>query len=378
MSRPRSSASTHLAPLLLCALLCADAGCRRREKEKPPAEPTKAPPVKILYPTAPGSFVKLAARLGDTVVHLHTDVPVRGGPADWFPAAGTPQSPLLGGLIERMQHSLGSGFVIDTAGYILTNAHVVAKADKIRVRLRGGADVAGKLVGQDKRTDVALLKIEVPMDVRLKPARLGSSKQLQPGEWVVAMGDPFGMGTTVSAGVVSTKERHGGPLGQQGYWAYIQTDAAITPGNSGGPLVNVIGEVVGIATAVDPDTHGLGFAVPIDLVQKILPMLRRDGRVVRAWVGIYMARVSEEKAKDVGLKQAEGALVTSVVARGPAERAGLRTDDIILSFDGKKVLDADELPWIASMSGVNRMVPVKVWRNGKALSFTLKTEPMPE
>jgi serine protease Do len=370
-------ASRAPALLLLVALVLAG-GCRKREKEKAPAAPTKAPPVKILYPTAPGSFVKLVARLGDSVVHLRTDVPVRGGPADWFPGTAVPQSPLAGDLTERMQRSLGSGFIIDVEGHVLTNAHVVSKADKIRVQLNDGTDVAAKIVGKDESTDIALLRFEPPMDVKLSPVRLGDSDQLQPGEWVVALGDPFGMGPTVTAGVVSSRERQGGALGQLGLWSYLQTDAAISPGNSGGPLCNVIGEVVGIATAVEPEARGVGFAVPITLAQKILPMLRRDGRVVRVWIGIRGVRVTEEKAKEVGLKRPRGTLVTAVLPRGPAERAGLRVDDIITSFDRKDVVDGDELPWIATMAGVDRLVPVKVWRNGKTLSFSLKTEPMPQ
>jgi len=364
--------------LLLLLALVLPGGCRKREKEPAPAEPTKPPPVKILYPMAPGSFVKLVARLGDSVVHLRTDVPVRGGPADWFPGTAVPQSPLAGDLTERMQRSLGSGFIIDAEGYVLTNAHVVAKADKIRVQLNDGTDVTAKIVGKDESTDIALLRFEPPMDVKLSPVRLGDSDQLQPGEWVVALGNPFGMGPTVTAGVVSSRERQGGSLGQLGLWSYVQTDAAISPGNSGGPLCNVIGEVVGIATAVEPEARGVGFAVPITLAQKILPMLRRDGRVVRVWIGIRGVRVSEEKAKEVGLKRPRGTLVTAVLPRGPAERAGLRVDDIITSFDRKDVVDGDELPWIATMAGVDRLVPVKVWRDGKTLSFSLKTEPMPQ
>lgn len=374
MSRRASRAPA----LLLLVTLVLAGGCRRREKEKAPAEPTKAPPVKILYPTAPGSFVKVVARLRDAVVHLHTDVPVRGGPADWFPGTAVPQSPLAGDLTERMQRSLGSGFIIDAEGHVLTNAHVVAKADKIRVQLDDGTDVPAKVVGKDESTDIALLRFEPPVDVKLSPIRLGDSDQLQPGEWVIALGAPFGMGPTVTAGVVSSRERQGGPLGQLGLWSYIQTDAAISPGNSGGPLCNVIGEVVGIATAVEPEARGVGFAVPITLAQQILPMLRRDGRVVRVWIGIRGVRVTEEKAKEVGLKRSRGTLVTSVLPRGPAERAGLRVGDIITSFDRKEVLDGDELPWIATMSGVDRLVPVKVWRDGKTLSFSLKTEPMPQ
>ena len=374
MSRPRSSPSSLLVGLLLVGLLLG-AGCRRRPEVQPVESDRPAPPVKILYPTAPGSFVKIVDGLKRSLVHLATTTPVRGGPADWFPA-GSPTQPSA--LSDRVQRSLGTGFIIDESGGILTNAHVVAKAGEIRVELHDGTTGVARLVGPDPKSDLALLKFDPPAGTKLTPARLGDSDALQLGEWVVALGNPFGLGPTASAGIVSAKERLDAVVGQQSNLGLIQTDVAVNAGNSGGPLVNTIGEVVGIATALETETTGIGFAVPINLAKRILPMLRRDGRVVRAWVGIYMDQVSAQRASEAGLKQASGALVTSVVPRGPAERAGLRAGDIILSFANRPVLSAQELPWVASLVGVDRQVPVRVWRDGRSLSFTLKTERMPE
>jgi len=366
------------ALLLLLLLLAAGAsGCRRRPSTPPQLPGDKAPPVKILYPSAPGSFVKLVARLGPSVVHLSTNAPVRGGPADWFPT-GTPAGPLVGGHTEQLQQSLGTGVIIDMEGTILTNAHVISKAEEVRVRLQDGTGGRAKLIGKDEKSDLALLAFSPPANVKLKPARLGDSDQLQVGEWVVALGDPFGRGATISAGVLGAKERQDLPAGQEGFWGYLQTDVRINAGNSGGPLANVLGEVVGIATAVEPETGGIGFAVPINLAKKILPMLKREGKVVRAWVGIYMGKLTDEQAQELGLKQAQGALVISVVPRGPAERAGLRAGDVIISFDRKAIRDASELPWLASLAGIDRLVPLRVWRGGKVYSFSLKSERMPE
>lgn len=359
--------------LVLLSLLLCSPGCRKRPVQ-PPSDRDKAPPIKILYPTAPGSFVKLVERVKRSVVHLKTDAPVRGGPADWFPSA-TKAGPLLGSHTERMQRSLGSGVIIDADGTVLTNHHIIAKREKIYVRLPDGTSPKADVIGGDEKTDVALLKIVVPADVKLKPARLGDSDQLKVGEWVAALGNPFGLDPTISAGVVSAKERDDLPPGSRGFWGYLQTDAKINPGNSGGPLVNTLGEVVGICTA-DPEAQGVGFAIPINVIKKILPTLKREGKVVRAWVGIRGVPVTDEKAKEAGLKQATGALITDVLPRGPAERAGLRAGDIIISFDKKKVRNANDLPWLISLSGVGRLVPVEVWRDGKILSFPLKSERM--
>jgi serine protease Do len=365
--------------IVLLLALAAASGCRRRPISDPTAGSGEAPPVKILYPSAPGSFAKTVARLKPSLVHLHTTAAVKGGPGDWFPVSG-PGEGLPAEPTEQMRRSLGTGFLVDTVGTILTNAHVVGKDREIRARLADGSDEKATIVGQDARLDVAVLKIEPRAGARLTPVRFGDSDALEVGEWVVALGEPFGVGPTISVGVLSAKERRDLPLGQSGNWSFLQTDAAIHAGNSGGPLVNVLGEVVGIATAVagDAPSPGVGFAVPMRTVQKVLPMLKREGRVVRTWIGIYMERLTREAAERAGMKTTRGALVTSVVPRGPAERAGVRGGDIIIAFDNREVTNASELPWIASLAGVDRQVPIKVWRSGKAMSFSLRTERMPE
>jgi serine protease Do len=374
---PPRAETRRVCALALALALC-PAGCRKRVKTEEQEEPAKSPPVKILYPTTPGSFVKLVDRLGPSVVHLYTDVKVKGGPADWFPSGKVPQDALLTDLAEKLLHCLGTGFIIDVEGHVFTNHHIVAKAKELHAKLHDGTTMRAKLVGEDQKTDIALLKLEVPPEVKLKAVRLGDSGQLQPGEWVFALGNPFGMGTTVSAGVVSSKENGGGLMAQVGYWGFFQTDVSINPGNSGGPVCNTVGEVVGIATAVEVDDAGIGFAIPINLALKLRPMLARDGRVTRAYVGIYGVGVTDERAKELGLSDARGALVAGVIPRGPAEQAGLRVGDVILKYDRKAISRAEELPWMTSMSGVNRMVEVEVWRDGKKLKFTLKTAPMPQ
>jgi S1-C subfamily serine protease len=285
---------------------------------------------------------------------------------------------LTGELGERMRRSLGSGFIVDRGGTIVTNAHLLGKDREIRVRLEEGAELAARVVGEDSATDLAVLAIQPPPGARLVPLRFGDSAELQVGEWVIALGNPFGLGVTASAGVVSARPRPDLPRGEAGYHAFIQTDADINPGNSGGPLCNTAGEVVGVSSAVTAEGSRTGFAVPSALVQKILPALRREGKVVRAWVGIYMDRVTPEVAERAGLKKPAGALVRSVVPASPADRAGLRAGDIILSFEDREVTDVGELPWRAALAGVNRIIPLRVWRDRKTLRFSLRTERMPE
>ncbi len=370
-------AALALAAAALLATL-GPAGCRRHPLEPEPGPGRSPSPVKILYPSAPGSFVKLVERLRPSVVSLSTTGAVKGGPADWFPTGAPGEGLPSGEQTERLRRSLGTGFLVDGHGSVVTSAHLLGKDRELRVRLEDGSELVARVVGQDPASDLAVLKIDPPAGAHLVPLRFGDSDQLQVGEWVVALGNPFGVGVTVSAGVLSARERRDLPRGESGYLGLLQTDARIHPGNAGGPLVNLLGEVVGVNTAISAETQGVGFAVPGSLVQKLLPMLRRDGKVVRAWVGIYMDKVTQEVAARAGLKKPQGALVRQIVAGGPAERAGLRTGDIILAFDGREVSDAGELPTRAALAGVNRVIPIRVWRDGKAQAFSLRTERMPE
>lgn len=356
------------------------AACRKRPST--PLRSTtsaKPPPLRIVHPAAPGSFVKLVSRLKPSVVHLSTTVPVRNGPAQWIGMDQQPTDALDDPNAERLLHSLGSGFLIDRAGHLLTSARLIRQHSEILATLSNGSRAKAHLVGQDTDSDVALLKLALDSTDKLKPIRLGDSEQLKIGEWVLAVGNPFGLGPSVSAGVISSgPQRRNLPPGQQSLWGQIQTDARITPATVGGPLVNMLGEVVGICTTTETEVQGISFAIPINLAQKILGMLKREGKVVRAWLGIYGAPVTQKHARQSGLDKPKGALITSLVPGGPADRTGLRAGDIVLSFDKKPIHSPGELPWLASIAGINRQVAVQVWRNRKVLSFTIKIEPMPE
>ena len=285
---------------------------------------------------------------------------------------------------RQTQQSLGSGFVIDKAGYILTNRHVVEGADKISVSLyddkNGNKRYEAKLVGKDARTDVALLKIE-PKET-LVPIELGDSDQVDVGEWVMAIGNPFGLGgNSVTVGVVSYKGR-GLQLGVQGTTVdMIQTDAAINPGNSGGPLLNTRGQVIGINTMIitggERQSAGVGFSVPINAAKEILPQLRDKGRVARGWLGIQITGVSEDMAKTFKMTEARGALVAAVTPGSPAEKAGVQVEDVVVSADGRQVQDNGDLSRYIASKAPGVTVKLEILREGaqKAISVTLGTFP---
>lgn len=363
--------------LTLPLLILLAAGCRKREAPAADAGPRPGRSVKIVQPAAPGSFVKLVAKLAPSVVQLSTTIPVRGGPADWFPGAGQ-----LAGVdeaaLERRHRSLGSGFIIGTDGFILTSAHIVAKAEEIRVHFNPKTVLLASVVGKDDRGDVALLRVAPPKRFKLQAVRLGDSDDVQLGEWVAALGNPFGEGLIMSAGVVSSRPRKELSSGLHGAWGLVMTDADIHPGNAGGPLINMQGQVVGINSPQHNNTAGgPGFAVPINLARGVVKLLRSQGKVVRSWVGLYMDRVTAERAKEAKLARARGAFVTRVVAGGPAARAGVKAGDIILTFDGKALQDAGTLPRLAALMGPNRQVPLVVWRDGKEVPLVLQSEIMP-
>ena len=232
---------------------------------------------------------------------------------------------------ERKQKSLGSGFVIDREGYILTNNHVVEKASSIKVKLSDEKEYDAKIIGRDPKTDIALIKIDINHE--LPSATFGDSDKLEVGDWVVAIGNPFGLEHTVTAGIVSAKGR---VIGAGPYDDFIQTDASINPGNSGGPLLNLKGEVIGINTAIASNGQGIGFAIPINVVQGLLPQLKSKGKIARGWLGVVIQKITPEIAKSFKLKEAEGALVSDVAEDGPAEKAGIKRGDVIISYDGKK------------------------------------------
>jgi serine protease Do len=271
------------------------------------------------------------------------------------------------------QRGVGSGFVMNREGYILTNNHVVEDADQIKVKLANGKEVDAKVIGQDPKTDLALIKIEESPD--LHPLKLGNSDELKVGSWVVAVGSPFGLEQTVTAGIVSAKGR---VIGSGPYDNFIQTDASINPGNSGGPLVNMKGEVVGINTAIVASGQGIGFAIPINMAKEIAPQLQEKGHVTRGWLGVSIQKVTPELAKAFGLKEKKGALVAQVVSGSPAEKGGIEQGDVIMSFDDKEVSDSIDLPRIVASTPVGKIVAVKVLRNGKFIDRQVKVGEMEE
>jgi len=282
---------------------------------------------------------------------------------------GSPSNPRIPGMPPEMQSkSLGSGFVISADGYILTNAHVVESADEVEVKLTDKREFKAKVIGADKRTDIALLKIEAS---GLPKVSLGDPSKLKVGEWVLAIGSPFGFENSVTAGIVSAKGR---ALPQESFVPFIQTDAAINPGNSGGPLFNMKGEVVGINSQIYSRTGGymgLAFAVPIDVAMEVQTQLRATGRVSRGRIGVVIQEVTKELADSFGLSKPAGALVNSVEKGGPADKAGIESGDIITKFDGKVVLASSDLPRIVAATHPGSKVSLQLWRKGTTKDLTV-------
>jgi serine protease Do len=327
---------------------------------KPEGGPEQAPAFEV-----PASFADLAERVSPAVVNIKTVKTVTQGPL----RLPQPFEEFFGGPFgsperEFKQPSLGSGFVISTDGYIVTNNHVVEDVDEITVVFADGAELQAKLVGRDPKTDIALIRCELENGLEALP--LGDSDRVRPGDWVVAIGNPYGLEHTVTAGIVSAKGRN---IGQGPYDDFIQTDAAINPGNSGGPLLNLAGEVIGINTAINPRANTIGFAVPINMAKEILPQLRATGRVTRGWLGVVIQRVTPELAESLELEDEKGALVSRVDPKGPAATAGLEHGDVIVGFDGKPIVNMEELPRIVAATPVGREVDLEVIRGGKRKHF---------
>jgi len=275
---------------------------------------------------------------------------------------------------EQKRRSLGSGFVVSDDGYILTNNHVVEKADEITVILLDKEEFHAEVVGTDPKTDIALIKIKAGRKLPFVP--LGDSEGLEIGQWVVAIGNPFGLGHTVTTGIVSAKGR---VIGSGPYDDFIQTDASINPGNSGGPLFNLKGEVVGINTAIIQGGQGIGFATPIHLAKSVLGQLKEKGKVTRGWLGVYIQRLTPEMAESLNVPGKKGALVADVTKDGPAEKAGIRSGDVVVSFDAKDVESEHDLPQIVASTTPGKKVEVIVIRDGKEVKVPVSiTEMEPE
>ncbi|MCX7944197.1 MAG: Do family serine endopeptidase [Deltaproteobacteria bacterium] len=278
---------------------------------------------------------------------------------------------------EGKQTGLGSGFIVSEDGYILTNHHVVANVDKIIVKLyKDENEYEAKIIGTDERTDVALIKINANRSLPVLP--LGDSDAIEIGDWVIAIGNPLGLSHTVTKGIVSYKGRKEVKPGGPNMLAdFIQTDAPINRGNSGGPLLNMKGEVIGINESISAAAQNIGFAVPINMVKVIMPQLKEKGMVERAWLGISLGPVPDEVIKNYNLKSKKGAYVYSVFRDSPADKAGIKPDDIIVEYNGKKIETSDDLPWLVSNSPINKPVKIKLLREGKEIVVEAKPAKMP-
>ena len=273
---------------------------------------------------------------------------------------------------EQVRQSLGSGFVISADGYILTNNHVVDQATDIKVSFDDGRVLEAKLIGKSPEIDIALIKVEA---AGLQAVTLGNSDALEVGDWVMAIGNPFGLSQTVTKGIVSAKGR---VIGAGPYDDLIQTDAAINPGNSGGPLFNTSGQVVGINTMILAKGQNLGFAVPMNMVKDVLPSLKEKGRPDLGWLGVDAQAVTPEIAEALGMPDPIGAIVRSVTKGGPADKAGLLRGDVIIELDGKKILSPAELPRMIAFGHIGKTVTFKVGRQGKIMEIKAVVEKRPE
>ncbi|MDD5225480.1 MAG: Do family serine endopeptidase [bacterium] len=342
-----------------------------KAETQPSPAPASAKAVSGSNPSGCPSFSALAKQLSPTVVNIYTTKTVKGGrsifrmpqrrgqgqqgdPFEEFFRyfEGTPRP-------EMKQRSLGSGFIISEDGYIMTNNHVIEGADEIKVILDNDKRYDAKLIGRDPKTDIALIKIE---EKGLTFAPLGNSGALQVGDWVMAIGNPFGLSHTVTAGIVSAIGRI---IGSGPYDNFIQTDASINFGNSGGPLINMKGEVIGINSQIVAGGQGIGFAIPINMAKDFLPQLKEKGKVTRGYLGVLIQTLTPDLADSMDLKVREGALVSQVVSGGPADKAGVKVGDVLVEFDGKKITSHHDLPAIVAITPIGKKAKVVIIRDKK-------------
>jgi serine protease Do len=325
--------------------------------------------------TVAPDFVELAKRLKPMVVNISTTKTITPTRRFQRPPTSPFGQDYFDDFFNRFfennqqphtQRSLGTGFIISNEGYIITNNHVVSGADEIKVKFGDGREFKGEVKGTDEKLDIALVKISTTEHFPV--ATLGDSDKLQVGEWVMAIGNPFGLEQTVTSGIVSAKGR---VIGSGPYDDYIQTDASINPGNSGGPLFNAEGQVIGINTAIIAGGQGIGFAIPINMAKAIIPQLQETGRVTRGRLGVMIQPLTADLAKSFGVVGEKGALVSDVVAGSPAEKAGLKVGDIIVRFEGKSIDDSNELPRLVATTPVGTKAKVEIVRNGKHEQLTV-------
>ena len=316
---------------------------------------------------APASFANLAERLMSSVVNISTvaTVSTNSNPidpksplGDMFKEFGTPQ--------KKQSAALGSGFIIDSKGIVITNNHVIEGAEEIFVKVDGDKEYKAKVIGADPLSDIAVLQIISRESISFKSVKFGNSDKARIGDWVIAIGNPFGLGGTVTAGIISARNRS---IGLSRYENYIQTDASINSGNSGGPLFDMKGNVIGINTAIlgKGGSIGIGFSIPSNSAKKVISQLIDFGETRRGWLGVRIQMVTKEIADKAKLDDPYGALVAGVAKRSPSDKAGIKEGDIILEFDGTKINEMKELPLIVAQTEVGKIVDVKVWRNKKQI-----------
>ncbi len=354
----------------------------RGRPEPPPPSP------QATADTLQAAFVTVAERVRPAVVHIGTVQVARSRRPPASPGPGpSPEDPFLkeffdqffgrgrpGSPGEFRQPGLGSGVIIDRRGYVLTNFHVIRGADAVTVRLSSKREHRGRIVGTDAKTDLAVVRFEPEGEVAV--ASLGNSDALRVGEWAIAIGNPFGLDQTVTVGVVSATGRS--EMGIANYENFIQTDASINPGNSGGPLVNLKGEVIGINTAIVASGQGIGFAIPANMVRRVMGQLIDRGKVTRGWLGIALQPLTAELAEALGTKGSRGAVVARVYPNSPAASSELRPQDVVVSFDGIPIDDSQHLQRLAAEAEVGRTVKVEIVRDRKPRTVELKVAELPD
>ncbi|MBF2014956.1 MAG: trypsin-like peptidase domain-containing protein [Rivularia sp. T60_A2020_040] len=375
--------STHLFAILIGVLLSVNTLSVLPSQAEP--APIAQTPSNAAAAKANSSFVTAAVnRVGSAVVRIDTERTVSRRLPDPFM-----EDPffrrffgdsLPRNLPPEQLRGLGSGFIIDKSGFVLTNAHVVDKADKVTVRLKDGREFEGKVQGVDEVTDLAVVKIDAGSDLPVAP--LGSSSEVQVGDWAIAVGNPLGFDNTVTLGIVSTLKRPSSQVGiSSKRLEFIQTDAAINPGNSGGPLLNELGEVIGINTAIRADATGIGFAIPIDKAKQITSELQRNGKVAHPFIGIGMDDLTPSEARRINanpnspiqVPEVQGVLVGRVIPNSPAANAGIRIGDVIVAVDGRRITTGEELLVIVENSGVGENLQLKVQRGNRTQQISLRT-----
>jgi serine protease Do len=363
----RSKKTSVAATALAVALVGGGFAMARENQNRPASVEALADETRASSRASLPAFADLAERVSPAVVNIKVTAVARTDGPDGsfgenfpFPGFGSPvpQQPR-----EFRRQGSGSGFIIRKDGLILTNNHVIANAQEITVTLSDKQQYKAKILGRDPKTDLAVIKIDPK--AALTTASLGNSDELRVGDWVMAIGNPFGLSNTVTSGIVSAKGR---TIGAGPYDDFIQTDASINPGNSGGPLFNMAGEVVGINTAIFSQgggNIGIGFAIPVNLVKNLVPELETKGTVTRGWLGVSVQPLTPDLARSLGLDKEHGALVGDVVAQGPAEKAGIKRGDVIVSYNGKKIEESATLPALVASTPVGKTVPVQILRDGK-------------